>query len=135
MAIVDMLPQPGGSSEETLTVLWENENPSSSFSAGRATLTESLAGYKRMRIEYRPFSSSEENGIVDFPVEYLTRLLKTTNSPMLGLGGFGSQYFYNRLVYLTDETLTILHFLACYRVTDGTTGNSYCVPLYIYGIK
>ena len=144
MAIVDMLPQPGGSSEETLTVLWENNNPTASFSptseSNPHTLSESLLGYKTMRIEFRPFSESESSahGFVDIPVEYLARLTKATNSPMFALAGYGTSYFYHRIVYVPSSatsTLDKLHFLACYRTNNTEINNNYCVPLKVYGIK
>ena len=141
MAIAVMLPENTGGAE-TLTTIWENASPSSSFLNGGKTLTESMSGYKRIRIVFRPFSATDESvlGILEVPVDTITNFQNNANQPYFGLNGWGSSYQYMRGVYVPDDAQTSLdklYFLHCYRVgsSTSTTYDQYCVPLYVYGIR
>ena len=126
--------------KETETLIWENASPTASFANGRRVLNESMAGYDKIKIVFRPFNAISENalGVVEIPVETITRFQNNENQPQFGLNGWGASYQYTRGVYVPDsdaETLGALYFLHCYRVNASNTSDNYCVPLYVYGIK
>ena len=126
--------------KETETLIWENASPTASFANGRRVLNESMAGYDKIKIVFRPFSAMTEDvlGVVEVPVETITRFQNNEGQPQFGLNSWGSSYQYTRGVYVPDsdtETLGALYFLHCYRVNASNTSDNYCVPLYVYGIK
>lgn len=147
MAIVDMLPQPGGSSEETLTVLWENDDPTTSFSNGKRTLDTPMLGFKRIRIEYAVSTTATEStdynyGIIEVPIEYITRNLNASGHVNIGLNSWytssGTDQYFSRAFYIpsaNQETLDAVYFLHCFRVNAASTADTRCIPLKIYGIK
>ena len=126
--------------KETETLIWENASPTASFANGRRVLNESMAGYDKIKVVFRPFNVISEDalGVVEIPVETITRFQNNENQPQFGLNGWGASYQYTRGVYVPDsdaETLGALYFLHCYRVNAANTSDNYCVPLYVYWIK
>ena len=146
MAIVDMLPQPGGSSAETLTLLWENDSPTSDFANKSYALSDTMSNYRRVRIAYQPsktLTAEEKQGVIDLPVEYITRFNSSGNMPMASLfatDNGSTKTYYARGVYVPTaslESLDALYFLPCYKGNNSSTSafNAWCIPLKIYGIN
>ena len=124
----------------TETLLWENQNPTSTFNGQDVTLSESARNFTYLKIEYRAFGSTtdeDQQGIATLDMSVAYKGDYTQNSILYALGGHGTSYNYTRVVRFTDiedETFQTLHFYACYQNTGTGTGNNYCVPLAIYGV-
>lgn len=104
----------------TMTLLWTNPDPTSSFAA--QTVSVDLSGYDAIEIV--------GTGGVQTPRLFINKMLVDGNNwAMFSVSG-ASSYYYNRHV---DVLTTGLTFSTGYR--NGTAGTGYCIPLKIYGIK
>ena len=108
----------------TGTILWRNSNPTADFQAQEITLSSS--DYDMLEILYR------SNAVGGTYFGGNRKILK----------GYGTQLDWNsiasvnrwsrRIIPVSD---TVFSVGDSYLVTDGTTTNDQCVPLYIIGYK
>lgn len=115
------------------TLLWTNASPSSQFA--NQTLSLGLSGYDAVEIEYcygSSYTNAVETGIYkkSYTQQYMTCHgdIKTNNA------GF---YISQRLVTVTASGITFGKgiYKNVSGAVKGAEGNTYCVPLKIYGIK
>ena len=118
---------------ETRTLLWTNASPSSAFA--NQTLSLSLSEYDAVEIECcygSSYTNVVETGIYkkSYTQQYMTCHgdIKTNNT------GF---YISQRLVTVTASGITFGKgmYKNVSGAVKGAEGNTYCVPLKIYGIK
>jgi hypothetical protein len=136
MPVINMLPHGGSESE---TVLWTNSKPSSAFADQTITLSESLEGYKKVRI-YTLRNITETINEKEFIDIYLADGMIDWYTKGADKGAFaiamqGTKYDYARLATITTAK-TGVTFSKAYRL-NSTSGHSsnYCVPVKISGIK
>lgn len=118
---------------ETRTLLWTNATPTSAFA--NQTLSLSLSSYEAVEIEFcygSSYTNAVETGIYkkSYTQQYMTCHgdIKTNNT------GF---YISQRLVTVTASGITFGKgmYKNVSGAVNGAEGNTYCVPLKIYGIK
>ena len=123
----------GLSGAQIKTLLWTNASPSSQFA--NQTLSLGLSGYEAVEIEYcygSSYTNVVETGIYkkSYTQQYMTCHgdIKTDNTRF---------YISQRLVTVTASGITFGNgtHKNISAAVNGATGNTYCVPLKIYGIK
>jgi len=117
----------GGGSSVTITELWTNPSPTSTFSA--QTVAVSLAGYDYIGICTKISTGSvSKTGIQFFMLDYVTGSSVNGILPYNGQNGQCGR----RTFYVLDD-LSGVAFQAAY--IDNSTSNGYILPYKIYGIK
>ena len=123
----------GLSGAQVKTLLWTNASPTSGFEA--QTVSLALSGYDEVEIEYcygSNYTQTGETGVFKkgYTQQYMTCHgdIKTNNT------GF---YLSQRLVTVTASGITFGKgmYKNVSAAAKGAEGNTYCVPLKIYGIK
>ena len=130
MAIVNMMPHPGGGTE-TETTLWTSSSTSSA--AFTATLSQAATNFDRIRIYYYLFGA-DSPAAIELKVDDLTTFTGGTNTGMIALGAKGSSYNYSRFGQFASNMASI-SFTTAYRAGASNTSNTYCLPYQISGIK
>jgi hypothetical protein len=99
--------------------LWENQNPTASFSSQTITLSESLANYSCYEIIFRQSKTT-------------TRYFSTGKIPV-GYGTILNAYANN---YRPTGTTVSDNTIAFENASvNGTTNNEYVIPVYVVGYK
>ena len=106
----------------TFDIVWENPAPSSDFQS--QTVAIDLSDYDMVMIECKMSTSGTSRS------EHFVRVGKMAIMAMQNLAG--SAYTYKRQATVGTAGIA---FTTGYRNTTDNTGNSYLVPLVIYGIK
>ena len=106
----------------TFDLVWQNPAPSSDFSA--KTVLIDLSDYDMVMIEAKMSTSGSSRS------EHFVRVGQMAIMSMPNLAG--SAYTYKRQATVGTNGLT---FTTGYRNTTDNSGNSYLIPLCIYGIK
>lgn len=128
-----------GGSSETETVLWTNSSPSSAFANQTITLSESLEGYKKVRI-YTLRNITEtinEKEFLDINLEdgLIDHYTDGKNKGAFAIAMQGETYDYARFGRLTTAKTGVI-FSRAYRLGQNSGNSSnYCVPVKISGIK
>ena len=122
---------------DSAVVLWSNPDPSITFAAQNIDLADSLAKYRRIRIATKRTISNDDDtaqwveyNLAGGAYDYYD---SATNMMRMGISMQGTTYLYFRELHIVDDQQ--LHFGACQRVNTSGTGNDYCVPLFVQGIK
>ena len=115
----------------TMTLLWTNSSPASSFAAQKVSLD--LSGYDAVLVLYRYGISTDRLNSLILPMNAASGLL-------LQAGNFGSANGYIFVRNISDIDSTGITFDASYRralnsSSAASSTGDYCYPIYIYGIK
>ena len=107
---------------ETENVLWENQSPSSNFSAQDVTLAND--NYRYLTIYYKEYTQRNYYLSVKFPKGAGCYLNKIDVSAI-------DYYVYNRICSYTNSTE--LHFDNAYQSSQTTPNNAHLIPVKIVG--
>ena len=132
MAVINNLPMRGVKAE----LLWSNPNTSSDFASQTINVNKNLSDYEQVFILTKGHKANND------AQSLLCELRKdvTSYNKMLWIGWYntssGTQYVNYRQYRVTTQT-NIWFGGGAYIYTDGgtATGNGYCVPIAIYGVK
>ena len=125
----------GGGGRYTETSLWTNPSPTSEYSGGNVTLSDSLSNYKYIKIKTRLATTNANT----WSTIYLVNDFKTfaQNSIASGYGHIGSMNSSNArrsrgLVYVDDTTV---NFKVAYEDGNSTLVNTTIIPTEILGLN
>lgn len=123
----------------TETLLWTNPNTSTARTSLDATLSESLRGYKYVRIQYSYNTSSTSAPFsVIFPIfkadgeTYMFPSGTQQQRMVIGLNNASGNVYIRNSCVTSD---TVIHFANAHRVNASGNTNTNLIPWYIYGIK
>ena len=126
----------GGSGLNSETLLWTNPDPGASFAETLVTLSQSLTGFKAVKIVYK-YSQTDTT---EYELRYLIpedieSYVKGTNKGLYCIGVLGSAGRYYRPFIFESTALTGIRFYQGNRGGYTDAYNTTNVPLEIYGIK
>lgn len=123
----------------TPVLLWTNPDPSSSFAEQDVTLSDSVANYSKMRVEfYRTTTDRAYLGTFDFPVmlpdnsDYMYATGASKLKIALSWWTSGSDAYARQGAIKSD---TVFHFFANRRINTSGTTNTHMIPYKLYGIR
>lgn len=121
------------SSQPTLTetTLWTNSAPTANFAAQDVTLSQSLANFDYVKIQYAKTKSKTSDVQMSIIIPY-SDFLHTISSEDNGRLT-GALYYYSTYRRFNYVSNTTIHFTGA--ASGSTAYNDYCVPTKISGLK
>ena len=116
----------GGSGAET--TLWTNANPTSTYSSGTATLSQSMANFTYLKIVYRQSTTDSDEMSTLVPVDDLAN-----SDARISISWSVSNNIWSRNIAKVSNTSVTIG--TCYKQAGANQGNSYVIPLNVVGIK
>lgn len=118
---------------ESRTSLWSNSSPSSNFATQTVSLSQSIANFKYIAIEYKASTSSSTTVEILFTPTDLRKATVSQGNPMFALAGRYPNVFNERFVIYSSDTEILFGDARAYNNT--TIQNSYAIPIKISGIN
>lgn len=117
---------------ETVTTLWTNSNPSSSFSAQTITLSDVATNYRKLRIEVY---QGDGNYYIDYDMSNASKYL-STDIYRFGIMAVssGTSNTYARYGYF-NGAYDKIHWSTGYRTNSTNTSANICKPAKIHGVN
>lgn len=131
MPVFDFLPHPGDGSG-TETVLWQNS--ASTYSSGTISLSDQIANYKYIDIEYQVYTNLALNR-VRYSTEEALKMTNAANTPKMTLGCYRSGNNYLRIAYVSGASGIEMSVCRQWNTSGGSTVSNILIPVAIYGIK
>lgn len=126
-----------GGGSPTDTTLWTNSAPTSSYSGGDVTLSQSIENFDLIGIEYLNYTGGSTTGRIMIDIASFRKCVSgaANNNVRFTMGTRWSGYSNNyvRMLYYVSDTQA--SFTDCTRVGASGTGNGFCIPQKIVGIK
>lgn len=133
MAIVSMIP---GGAGETVDLLWSNPNPANSFADQTISLSDSLVGYKKLRIVWESGPSQTVVQTVDYDLTNISDYLTGAGHSRLSWAWVNSSNrTYTRCAYFPNTDYDTIRFLEAREVHATGDGTNLIIPVTIYGVK
>lgn len=129
-------PNSGGSSGYSEIPLWVNSSPTANFAAQNVTLNGAISDYDYIKIVFQNTNNSSITGYdIQKSVLMSTSDFKVQYNYLVGgwVWGTLTQIRSHRFAEYVDDTT--IKFYDCGGIGASGTGNSYLIPLKIYGIK
>ena len=117
------------------TILWTNNSPTSEYSGGNVTLSDSLSNYDYIKITVRAGTTNTTSWSTLYSIsEFKTFAQNSTVSGCGHISGLNSANVRRSrgLVYVDDTTV---NFKVCYEDGNSTLKNSDIIPTAIIGCK
>lgn len=115
------------------TVLWENENPNSSFSAQTVTLSEDFNKFELIEFTCKASNTSSVTSAIMLSPTDLKRSVQQQNAFSFILAGTNGSDNYGRYVqYVSDTSLDIG---TAYVKNSSSSNNSLIIPFTIKGLN
>ena len=118
---------------ESRTSLWSNSSPSSDFAGQTVSLSQSIANFKYIAIEYKASTSSSITIEILFTPTDLRKATVSNGNPLFALAGRYPNVFNERFFYYSSDTGISFSDARIYNST--TVKNSYAIPIKISGIN
>lgn len=120
------------------TLLWQNANPSSAFSAQNVTLAEAASEFDAIRIIWHSNTSATVDIAIDYDMNDVISLYTSGSAKArFAYTYMASSYHYDRVGYFTNTDYNVIHFNAAQRLANTSTSNqtTMCIPVAIYGLR
>lgn len=118
---------------ETVTPLWTNSNPSSSFASQTITLSQSADNFQKLRIE--AYRTGGDSYTIDFDISDPSIFLNGDLSRFsISAISSGTSYTYVRYAYF-NGAYNKIYWSTGYRTASTSTSANICKPSAIYGVN
>jgi hypothetical protein len=126
-----------GGGTMTETKLWENPNPTTSFSRQTIALSDDMDNYQYLKFDFRSSSSNDESASILVPID----TVKKCTIPSSGAGQYvnvglvclGNGTRYCRMIgYISNSSI---EFSVAYQMNGSGTPSTMSIPLKVSGMK
>lgn len=116
---------------ETVTTLWTNSDPTTSFASQTITLSQNANNFRKLRIEvYR----SNDNYTIDFDLSNPSRYLNGDTTRFSISAVSSTSYTYVRYAYF-NGAYNKIYWSTGYRTASTSTSANIAKPAKIYGVN
>ena len=122
----------------TRTKLWENSDPDAAFASQTVTLSQSIANFQYIEIEWQNRYSTVTT-VTHYEPSVIVRVAdfretpQQADYPAVGMLYRNGSYIYIRPVNYVSDTQVLLRDV--YRINASGTSNGQIIPLRIYGLS
>lgn len=122
-----------GGGTMTETQLWSNSAPTSNFSSGNRTLSQSVDDFKKIRVYCRLSKSNSTTTYVTYDVEEFKKYVLAGTNLAAGVAYRSPSISYARTFYYVDNTT--IFFGSCYKLSTTSSDDSLIIPTKVCGLK
>ncbi len=117
---------------ETVTVLWSNSDPTTSFASQTITLSQNANNFRKLRIEV--YRSGNDNYTIDYDLSNPSRYLNSDTTRFSISAVSTTNYTYVRYAYFSGA-YNKMYWSTGYRTGSSSTSANIAKPAKIYGVN